>query len=391
MTRRLKDGIIPNICKYCSETEIPSLYALWGSISTISAILGRKCSVFFGYESIYPNLFIVFVAGSAVCRKSSSINHTTRKLLQHVKPPVNLLSQKMTPEALIDALAGGKIEDENIILSAEGIAIAPELTTLIDRNSIKNGLTNLMTELYDCEDFEYRTRGRSIEHIHNPCFSFIGGTTIHWIKEALSTSAITGGFTARIIFVYLTKREKNIFWPNISLKNQKRHEDIVHDLNEVAKIRGPFSLDDEAMKVFENEYEDFNNHSELLHNPLTSGYAGRRHITLLKVSLAVSASRTDEKVIDKGDMIVARQALQVTEESMPRVMRAISTTEVGDICEFVINIIRQKKVLTRSDLLKATRHKVTAAQLDDIMRGLCEQGIVVQDLRDNRIIYLWKE
>lgn len=389
MGRRLKDGIIPNICKYCSETEIPSLYALWVGISTISAILGRRCCIEFGYEAVYPNTFIILVAESGTCRKSSAIR-VAKRFLKEVKPSVNLLSQKMTPEALIDALAGNKAEEDKIIMTAEGIAVADELTTLVDRNAVKSGLTNLMTNLYDCDDFEYRTRGRGVESIRNPCLSILGGTTVYWIKEALSVSAITGGFTARIIFVYLSSRDKDVCWPKLSIENLKRADNIAHDLDCVAKIRGPFKLNNEAMKLFEDQYKEFNKNNELIHNALTSGYASKRHVNLLKVAMTISASRTDDREIDKGDMIVAIQALQSAEVSLPRVMRAISMTEVGDLCEFVINIVKQKKVITRSELLKATRHKVTAAQLGDVMQGVCEQGIIVQDLRDKRVIYLWK-
>lgn len=388
--RHLKDGVIPNICRYCSETEIPSLYALWSGISAVSAILGRRCCIEFGYEPIYPNTFIVLVAESGACRKSSAIR-VAKRFLKGVKPPVNLLSQKMTPEALIDALAGNKVDDDKIVLTAEGVAIADELTTLVDRNAVKSGLTNVMTNLYDCDDFEYRTRGRGIEHIRNPCLSILGGTTVYWIKEALSVSAITGGFTARIIFVYLPSRDKNVAWPKLSQVNIKRADNIIHDMNEIAKLRGPFSLNDEAMDIFEKEYETFNSSSDLIHNPLTSGYASKRHVNLLKVSMTMSASRSDDREVDKGDINVAIKALRSIEVNLSRVMRAISMTEVGDLCEFVINIVRQKKAITRSDLLKATRHKVTAAQLDDIMLGVCEQGIVIKDLRDNRVIYVWKE
>jgi len=389
VSRRLKDGIIPNICKYCTETEIPSLYALWSGISAISAILGRRCCIEFGYEPVYPNTFIVLVAESGACRKSSSIR-VAKRFLKEVKPPVNLLSQKMTPEALIDALAGNKIDDDKVIMTAEGIAIADELTTLVDRNAVKSGLTNVMTNLYDCDDFEYRTRGRGVEHIRNPCLSILGGTTVYWIKEALSISAITGGFTARIIFVYMQKRDKNIAWPKLSVENLKRAEDIVHDMNYVAKLRGPFALNEKAMEIFESEYESFSKNSELIDNPLTAGYASKRHVNLLKVAMTMSASRSDDMEIDEGDLEVAVKALRSAEMELPRVMRAISTTELGDLCQFVINIVKQKQVITRADLLKATRHKVTAGQLDDIMVGVCQQDLIEADVRDSRKIYIWK-
>jgi len=390
VSRRLKDGIIPAFCKYCEETEIPSLYALWCGLIGVSACLGRRCSTDFGYITIYPNLFVVLVAESGTCRKSAGIVEINR-ILRETKPVPNLLSQKMTPEALIDAMAGNKLDDDKVILTAEGTAIADELTTLIDRNSVKSGLTNLMTNLYDCGDFSYRTRGRGVEQVRNPCLSILGGTTIYWIKEAISASAITGGFTARIVFVYREGRDRDVDWPDLSAENLERRENIIHDLGVISRtMRGPFGIEPEAKELFKYEYKRFNKESELLSNPHTSGYAAKRHVTLLKTALCISASRSDEKLIDVGDIEVSIKALKAVEIDLPRVMRSITTTEIGDLCEFVINVVRQKKVITRSDLLKATRHKLTAGQLDDIMLGVCQQGIVEADVRDNRKLYIWK-
>jgi len=391
MLRRLKDGIIPAICHYCEETEIPSIFALWSGISAVSSVLGRSCCIEFGHETIYPNTYIVLIAGSAKCRKSSAVR-VAEKMLREVHPKVNLLSQKMTPEALIDALAGrSSFEEDKLILQAEGVAIAGELTTLVDRNAVKSGLTNLMTNLYDCDDFEYRTRGRGIEQIKNPCFSLLGGSTIHWIKEALSVSAITGGFTSRIVFVYLDKRERNIAWPKLSQENLYRREKIVKDLCQVATMRGPFSPTKEAKDLFKDEYNRFSDESELMSNPHLTGYAGRRHITLLKVSMIMSASRNSDREIDKGDMIVAMQAMESVEENLPRIMRAIASTETGDICQQLFDIIKQKKVIVRSELIKAMRHKITASQLDDLMAGLVQEGVVIQDSRDGKMIYFFND
>ncbi len=391
MPRRLKDGIIPAICHYCEETEIPSIFALWSGISTVSAVLGRSCSLDFGYETIYPNLYVVLTAQSATCRKSASIR-VAKKLLTEVHPEVNLLSQKMTPEALIDALAGrSSISEDRIILQAEGVAVSGELTTLVDRNAVKSGLTNLMTDLYDCDDFKYRTRGRGVEAIKNPCLSILGGTTLPWIKEALSVSAITGGFTSRIVFVYLDKRDKDVAWPSLSKENLYRREKIVKDLCKIALMRGPFVPKPSAKQMFEDEYARFNKESELPQNKFLAGYAGRRHITLLKVAMAMSASRSDEREVDDGDMIVAIQALESIEDHLPRVMRAITATETGDICQQLFDVIKQKKVIVRSELMKAMRHKITASQLDDLMTGLVQEGAVLQDSRDGKMIYLFNE
>lgn len=391
MTRHLKSGIIPSLCKYSEETEVPSLFALWSGVVAVAAVLGRSCCIDFGHQTIYPNLYVVLVAGSAKCRKSTAVTFSNL-LLREVVPPVNMLSQKMTPEALIESLAGqSKVDVDRVIMQAEGVAIADELTTLIDRNASKSGLINLLTNLYDCGDFEYRTRGKGTESIKNPCLTLYGGSTLAWIKESLNVSAITGGFTARIVFVYVEKRERDIPWPFITPPNIIRWNNIIKDLCKVAKLRGPFDVTPEAKKRFEKEYLFFSNNSSLLHNPLTSGYAGRRHVILLKIAMAMSASNSDDMEITADDMEVSIKALEAIEKELPRIMRTITSTEVGDICQFVIDIITNKRIITRAELLKATNHKITAGQLDDIMSGICQTGNVICDNRGGKIIYVLKD
>jgi hypothetical protein len=391
MTRRLNEGIIQAICKYAEETEVPSIFALWSGIAAISAMLGRRCSIDYGHISVFPNLYIVLVAGSARCRKSTAIN-ICDKFIRKVSNPPNMLSQKMTPEALIEALSSGnKMEEGNVILQAEGIAVVDELSTLIDKNAFKSGMIALLTRLYDCEDFEYRTRGKGIEKICNPCLTVYGGSTMEWIKEAIPKPAIGGGFTSRVVFVYLAKRERNIAWPFMSTENIKRIDDIVHDLSSISDMRGLFNITKDAKELFEYEYERFNNESDLIDSPGLSGYAGRRHMTLLKISTVISASRTDEREINKGDITVAINALERAEVSMPRVIRAIGATDTGELTEIVLNTIMKKRIINRSDLIKLLRHKITVMELDAILVGLLECKYVIRDTSKGMIRYAYNK
>ena len=67
MARRLSDGIINAFCDYTKDTEIPTVFSMWAAMSTVSAALGRDCFIDRGPFVIYPNLYAVLVAGSAVC------------------------------------------------------------------------------------------------------------------------------------------------------------------------------------------------------------------------------------------------------------------------------------------------------------------------------------
>ena len=390
MARRLSNGVIEAICKYTEDTEVPAIFSIWAGVSTVSAILGRDCFVDQGFFVIYPNVYIILVAGSARCRKSTAVN-IARDFIGQVEPSVNALSQKMTPESLIGTLSGmmGDTGSQQIVPSAVGVAISDELSTLIDRNSFKSGLIALLTNLYDCSDFEYSTRGRGKELVKNPCLSMLGASTIQWIKESIPEIAIGGGFTSRIIFVYKDKREKLVYWPTMSDELKLLREDIIHDLNEIAKMRGPMVLHDAAREIYKDEYERFYLHSPLMDNLGLSGYANRRHHILLKVAISVSAASSDERIITEKHMIIALSLLKKAEEAMPLVLRAMVSEKVGDIFEEILAFILAKKTITKPLLIRQFRHKMTAAELDIYMRTLEEEGIVKIEYDGKTIRYTY--
>lgn len=382
MKRQLLNGILKAINEHNSETEVPTLFSLWVAISTVSACMGRDCFVDLGHFVVYPNMYIVLVAGSAKCRKSTSIG-SGRKFMERVKPKIKMLSQKMTPEALIGALSGMTAEDTSTIINeAEGILVVDELATLIDRNAFKSGMIPVLTKLYDCEDFPYETRGRGVEDITNPCLSILGGSTADWIKESIPPAAIGGGFTSRVVFVFKDTFEKLVAWPQMSPEIKKLGDKIVHDLGEVAKIRGNFTVTDSARKFYEEEYIRFMHNSVLFEDMNLAGYAGRRHITLLKVSMVMSAECRDTRVINETDMKMATEAMKTAEVHMPKVLQAIRAEFVGDVSEEVLNFIMTKKVVDRSALVKKMAYKLTAQQLNVIIDTLMEY----EDSDGNRII-----
>lgn len=376
MTRRLKDGILTGFCNYCFDTEIPDIFALWTGIATISAALGRDCFVDMGHFTVFPNMYVVLVAGSAKCRKSTAIN-IAADFIRRIEPPIKTMSQKMTPEALIGSLSGTNVKgDSSIISEAVGVAVVDELATLIDANAFKSGMIPLLTKLYDDKDFPYETRSRGIELVKNPCLSILGGSTLHWIRESVPVVAIGGGFTSRVIFVFCDSSDKLVPWPKLTEENIKRGDAIAHDLCQVAKMRGAFGFTDNAKSMYSSEYKNFRERSPLYGEKSLAGYAGRRHDILTKLCMIVSASLRENRIVDEKDVGVALNILRNAEANMPRVLTAITAERTGDVCEEVLNIIRNKQIISRAALLTKMRYKLSAQELDIIINTLTEMRVV---------------
>jgi len=390
MSRKLQEGVIQGVCQLMSETEVPELFSLWGGVVSVSAALGRNCFIDQGHFTVYPNIYVVLVAGSAQCRKSTIIN-TIEDLIRALETPVNMLSQKSTPEALIGALSGS-IDDKSakVVSLATGVAVVDELSTLIDKNSFNSGMISILTKLYDCKDFDYRTRGRGLETIRNPCLTIFGGSTIHWIKESIPVVSIGGGFTARIVFVFQDEKKQYVPWPKRNQETLELFDDIVHDLNHIHDhLRGRFAVTSDAIDLYSNEYISFSEKSDLFADPNMSGYAGRRHAIVLKLAMCYSASIKDSREIDEIDMARAITTLASAEERMRKVLSAINSQECGDLSEELVKFIFRKKRVSRTDLIRQYRNRLTGRELDVLLTDLLDARYLTQETEKGVLVYVW--
>ncbi len=386
MPRKCSSGLIEEICKFYENTEVPAVFALWSAIFAVNACLKRDCFIDQGHFTVYPNLYINLTAGSGVCRKSTAA-YVLTDLLHEVNPAINILSQRITPQELIGTLSKKNIKDKTIILNeAVGCFIADELSTLIDKSNEMKVLIPILTKLYDCKDFDYSTRKYGKELVQNPCLSIFGGSTLEWIKEAFPTHSIGGGFTARFIFPYREERDKRIAWPRGNQENTERFKRIVHDLNQVASMRGSMGVTEAAIDLYSDEYNSFLD-GDMANQSLTSRYAARRHVHLLKVSMAVSSSSRDTREITKEDMWKSMKIIRGSEARRNAIMRRIIAEPIGDMCEHVMSLIISAKEVRRADLIYEMRHRISHKELDVILEGFSESGRVKKIVKGGGIWY----
>src|SRR3990167_622254 len=185
---------------YTSEQESREDFHRWTSIAVLSATMGRHIFMERGYYTLFPNLYIVLVAGSAKCRKSVS-THIGISFLNELKQKPMVFSQKITNEALIKALLDAKIDGQS-----SGIIYASELSVFMGKDAVTSGLIPTLTDLYDSPSkWSYHTRTRGIEILENVSICMLGASTIDWLRTSIPVDAIGGGFTSRVIFVYQDK------------------------------------------------------------------------------------------------------------------------------------------------------------------------------------------
>jgi len=389
-------NFLRDIVSLAQGTEIPASFAMWSGFAAMSAVLGRRIWLDMGTYTIFPNLYVVLVAGSGRCRKSTSIN-IVEKLLSQLDPRPNLLAQRTTPEALIEALqVVEKMEGTKFTRrTSEGFVIVDELANFLNKKTYEAGLASLLISLYDCKDqFDYRTKARGVEHLQAVCLGMLAGSTIEWIRNAIPSDAIGGGLTSRFIFVYVENPPPPVAITRFSDEKKELNERLVRALIEMQSLQGQMNLSPEAWNLYEEEYNKFYIENRMFEDPTLSGYASRRHVHALKLSMILSIADPEsrhDRLVYPRHFSAAISLLSQCEVWMPRVMALISATEKGALAELICTKLHARKSISRRLLLESLVHRIDARDLTEVIETLIQAGRIRCESNGRDIIYYLKE
>jgi hypothetical protein len=376
-------------------TEIPEDFAFWCGVAGISCVLGRNSYIDMGTYTIYPNFYILLVASSGRQRKSTAIGLVER-LIRKVEPTPTIIAQKITPEALIDALRKPDLTDPSFLLRqmSTGFAIADEMANFINKHTYENGLGSLLIPLYDCKDsFEYRTKGSGSQQITNACLGMLCGSTVDWIRSGIPEDAVGGGLTSRFIFVYCDRPAPPVALTGFSDEKKALFEALIRSLQRISTIRGEFVAKRAAIEYYVEGYNSFYKGSDMYDNPTLSGYASRRWFHAWKLAMCFSACNDSSRVITLEQMQFADTKLKEMEAHLPLVMSLITSSESGSALSYVYLQIKKRGKLgiSRSDLVRSVSHKMSVQDMNGHLAMLIESNRVTAVLNGQTYIYVTSE
>lgn len=358
---------LKSFCYLFQKTEVPHRFALWCGVASILAVLERKVRIPQGIFDIFPNFYMVLIAGSGQ-KKSTPINKVS-KLLRQLELPLNIIAQKISTEALISAIKKEvtTIDSKPLakkIGSCGGIVLAPELTTFLDRGALDRGLGPVLTALFDCEPFDYKTISRGTEQVESGYLSILGGTTFDLLRDALPKSSVGGGFTSRTIFVYDDSNPPPIAWVEFDEQTLEIEDSLVKHLDQLRTLEGVVTLDHDAKEFFINDYNNRHAHSTFRKDAYLGSYEHRRSSHLFKVAIALMLSESRTLNMTLAHIQGAKIILEEAEEYMPRVMDLITASDVGAQGNMLLSFIKsQKGGVTRSALVRHFGSKMDTQEI----------------------------
>ena len=367
---------------YTQRQESPEIFHFWTAISLLSMALGRKCYLDKGLIGvIYPNQYIVLVAGSAQCAKTTAVKMGLYPIYE--KAAIGeIVSSHLTTRKLSMKLheAQQKTGESSLYI------FSPELDNLINAESYKNGLVALLTDLYECWDerkWETATQGSDL--YKNVFINFLGCTT----PDALSKGEylLEGGFAGRLILVYAdTPRVANP-WPRSSPNEQKQKQALIESLQEIAQISGVFTGTAEAQDYYSIWYQgNYDQVKEVIDKRL-EGYYNRKRDHVFKLAMVLNAARSRDKLIDVQDIKSALDALGVIEKQLPEALVGVSYAKEVKHLDRVCQIIKDEKGITHSKLMRKMGYYANATQLKEYLVTLLEAHRIKMDAKGKERVY----
>lgn len=376
--RKLEGSWLRHYLDFTKGMESPEIFHFWVGISLIATSLGRNVYLDRGYFTLYPNMFIVLLAESEECAKSTAIKIGVNKILRadEMENCPAIFAQKATPQALVETLVdetGVPDADRIVHKNAEVYVPSSELAVFLGKKEKNSELLTILTDLYDCPDkWAYKTRFKGWEQVVNVCLNLLAGTTPRWLRDTIPKDAIAGGFVSRLVFIYVNHTDRRFAHPEYTDVEERIRVKLVHDLSLIRRIKGPFEWGPKAKDWYSEWYEG--NAERMKKAPEL--YVRRKKDLVLKLAMCISASKASDRVLDIKDLEVAVNAVNKVEEYLPVAIALISSTTMGDDTRKVLEIVRRDLKVDHSNLLRRLWHVLDAKRLGEIILTLEEAGLI---------------
>lgn len=392
--RRTKDWIDAYL-QYSEGSEPPLSYHTWASISVIAGALQRRCRFEWGFELLYPNLYVVLVGPSGRARKGVTIG-IAKDLFKGIGLPIS--SENITREALIRAMKG---TNQSFPSDKGGIEFHSSLTVMSEELSVFLGQSDIkflasLTDWYDSKsEWSYETKGGGKDHVQGVCVNLLGGTAPDWLQSMLPQEAVGGGFTSRVIFVVEERKGKSVAKPTFGERELELRSALLTDLERISLLCGRFKFTPAGESWYIDWYTRYEKQLEAgkppVDDPRFAGYCERRATHLRKLSMIMSASRCDDLKIDECDIVRADSILRAAELKMGKTFGGLGQAQYAKMTELIKDFIERHKTTTRTQVMRMFYRDIDSAGLKIVEEVLCQMKVIrmTQALKENEVIYEW--
>ena len=386
--------------EYTGGNEICPRFRFFSFAAAMGSLIKRKVwfqrSTYNLFPTLYPNLWIILVAPQGRGHKSAALS-IAKKLIQ--KLPENLqprlLASKLTPEALVKALAAQAISAEilktidpmmiSIVKKpAQALLHSSELGVLLGKEKYNQGMIALLTDLYDTpNEWQSETVMRGDQRLYDVCLSIMGASTPDWMQTMLPTDAFKGGFMSRLFLVGYPDtwhiRISDPMPPDPSLETE-----LVERLTELARFEGEIKWNKAAKDYFTDWYTSLEDPDP---GP-KAAYLERKQDQLLRLSILMQLSFSPSLVLTREALEGALNLMHSVEPDSLRMVDYIAVEPRMRVVQRVLELLQAKETITEGDLLNEIwRYLSNPREFSEVIDMLLKTKRVLYNNKDGDVSY----
>lgn len=379
MSRNYPDWI-PEFIKYSDHMESPRIMRFWAGVSAVAGALRKRVWLDEHYFKWSPNFYIIFVAPPGIVSKSTTAD-VAMELLRAV-PGIKFGPDVVTWQSLVTSFAGCaeafEYRDEWHPMSPMTL-VASELGNLV--NPRDREMVNLLIDLWDGrKKLEKQTKMSGCDVVEAPWINLLACTTPNWIADNVPASMVGGGFTSRCIFIYQSQKEKFIARPgrHVPKDIMGTKMKLIQDLEHISTaLCGEYQLTKETLAWEEQWYQNLWTAGTSVYDDQANGYRARKQTHVNKLAMVLSASKSDQLIIDLDTFQLAAEMVTTLEADMPKVFSKIGQTDTSMHAEQFISFIRAKRSMEYSAAYAAIHsHFPDFRDFEGILAGAVRSGQV---------------
>lgn len=368
-------GLVKDYVDYTLHSEAPLAYHVFSIMCAAGNVINRRIWFDMGYYRLYPTLGIIILGPSGI--KKTSATNIAIGILQELAL-TKIYSEKLTPEALIDAMKGD---------NAVGLVYAPEMAVFLSKAQYNEGLVQLITRFMDCPDvWESGTIGRGRTVLRNVAISSAMCSTPDWFVSSTPADSFGGGFIARNLLIVQETSARCEPIPDPGDTSARKR--IVEFLARLHEPEGQIAFGRVGFACYDNWYRT--DHQLEVANPeheLLATYYNRKpdHAKRLAIIFHMAEHGTFELCHVCFER--ALELLRWTEQFLPEMLSKMFITETGETQEQVLRIIHATQPITHSALVRKMAYKISAAELRMVINSLKEARLIHEHVDNVKHFY----
>jgi len=398
MARHLKNWLDSYI-ELQDNTEPAAIFDVWVGYSVIAAALRRKAYLQLGRLVYYPNLYAVLVADPGVARKTQAIKYGVEFL--DTIPEIRTCADSSTKEAMTDDIESSAIDE----LLADGTAlrhsslniISKEFESFLGQKKENTRMLTALTDLFDCpSEWSSRTRHGTSNAIIRPWINLLAATTPDSLANSLPASAIGGGLTSRILFVYASRKKKSVAIPFLTPSEIKLKGLLEKDLYQISRITGEYEMSKACLDNWVdwyNAYDEDESGVRICIDRSFSGWYSRKPSYVLKLSMLRAAATKQALVIEWYHIEEAIEAIKQVEHVMGNAFKAIGKSDITAEVDNVMQIIEKSGAISEKDLMTIIWRDIDSTKFENVIGTILKTGKVKREYKgpkdEKGIWYYW--